>query len=259
MILKSRRLVINIKIKHEDLIGKKFGRLTIKGMIRQGKTIFYDCLCDCGTEKIVRKSEITRGSTKSCGCLTRDRAKLLNKKYNKWRFVDNIAIGTTSTGIDFYIDLDDYENCKNICWHTNHGKQTEDNYIYGSKDKKQFPLHQFLLGKVEGLVVDHINHNTMDNRRKNLRMVTLSENAMNQRIKSNNTSGVKGVRWHKATQKWQVDITVNQKQIYLGVYENFDEAVKVRKQAEEKYFGEYSLENSLKGDVKCQIKQSLTG
>ena len=39
----------------------------------------------------------------------------------------------------------------------------------------------------------------------------------------------------------------------------WDEAVKVRKQAEEKYFGKYSLANSLKGDVKCQIKQSLTG
>lgn len=65
--------------------------------------------------------------------------------------------------------------------------------------------------------------------------------------------------WHKATQKWQAAITVDQKQIYLGVYENFDEAVKVRKQAEEKYFGKYSLANSLKGDVECQIKQSLIG
>lgn len=240
-------MTINIKIKHEDLIGKRFGRLTIKNMIRQGKTIFYECLCDCGAKKVVRKGDITRGNIKSCGCLSRDRAKLLNKKHNKWKFVGDIAIGTTSTGIDFYIDLADYEKCKDICWFGNYDRHTNSYYIYGTQNNKKISLHQFLLGKKDGFVIDHKNHNTIDNRRKNLRMVTLSENAMNQKIKSNNTSGAKGVRWHKATQKWQVGIGVGKKQIYLGVYENFEDAVKVRKDAEIKYFGEYGLERSNAG------------
>lgn len=219
--------------------------MTLKNFFRKGKTIYYDCLCDCGVTKIVRKSDILSGSTKSCGCLSKDRAKLLNKKYNKWRFEGDIAVGLTNNNMEFCIDLKDYEKCKDICWFENYDNHTNSYYIYGTQNKQRFSIHQFILGKREGFVIDHIDHDTTNNRRSNLRVVTLSNNAMNQRIKSNNTSGVKGVRWHKATQKWQSGIGIKGKQIYLGVYETFDEAVKVRKEAEKKYFGEYSFENSI--------------
>ena len=69
---------------------------------------------------------------------------------------------------------------------------------------------------------------------------------MNKKIAKNNSSGVTGVGWNKEQQKWTAKIGVNRKRIFLGYYANFDDAVKARKEAEEKYFGEWSYDNSQK-------------
>lgn len=97
---------------------------------------------------------------------------------------------------------------------------------------------------VDGRYVDHINGKTFDNRKSNLRIVNKSQNAMNKGLQNNNTSGVTGVYWHKQSSKWIAYITVDGEYIYLGSYDNFEDAVKVRKEAEEKHFGEYSYDNS---------------
>jgi hypothetical protein len=94
--------------------------------------------------------------------------------------------------------------------------------------------------------IDHINHNTFDNKKSNLRIATVSQNAMN-RIKGvNNTSGETGVVWVRNRNNWKAEIKLNDKMIYLGSYDSFEDAVKARKKAEEKYFGEYSYDNSMK-------------
>ena len=64
-------------------------------------------------------------------------------------------------------------------------------------------------------------------------------NACNTRIRSNNTSGVTGVSKHKQTNKWRAYIEYNQKYIHLGLFNTKEEAIKARKEAELKYFGEY--------------------
>ena len=63
---------------------------------------------------------------------------------------------------------------------------------------------------------------------------------MNIDIKSNNTSGVTGVYWHKRHESWVARIGVKNKSIYLGDFSNFDDAVKARHNAEKIYFGEFS-------------------
>ena len=68
---------------------------------------------------------------------------------------------------------------------------------------------------------------------------------INTGLKLNNTSGATGVSWHKNKGKWQAYLTINHKRIHLGYHVKFDDAVKVRKDAEEKYFGEYSYDNSI--------------
>ena len=89
--------------------------------------------------------------------------------------------------------------------------------------------------------LDHINGDRLDNRVSNLRAATRQQNAMNQKIKVNNTSGFKGVCWSKQKNKWVANITFNKKKnIHLGFFENFDDAVNARKIAEEKYFGEWN-------------------
>ena len=98
--------------------------------------------------------------------------------------------------------------------------------------------------------VDHINHNVKDNRKSNLRIVTISQNAINKKIVSNNTSGVTGICWNKNSCCWQAYITLNYKTKHLGCFKNKEDAIKARKDAEEKYFGEYSYKNSMKvGEV----------
>mgnify|MGYP003321531520 CR=1 FL=1 len=86
----------------------------------------------------------------------------------------------------------------------------------------------------KGLVIDHINGDPFDNRIHNLRLVTIRENAMNTKLSSKNKSGVTGVSLHGGG-KWQSKITSNGKSYYLGLFSNFDDAVKARKQAETKY------------------------
>ena len=69
---------------------------------------------------------------------------------------------------------------------------------------------------------------------------------MNKVLLNTNSSGVTGVGYRKSYETWRARITVNKKNIYLGDFDKFEDAVKARKQAEEKYFGEHSYDNSLK-------------
>lgn len=80
--------------------------------------------------------------------------------------------------------------------------------------------------------IDHINGNRADNRIANLRAVTNAENHRNQAIPKNNRSGAAGVHFHTSTGKWQAQIKVNGKNVYLGLFANFQKAVEARKQAE---------------------------
>lgn len=83
--------------------------------------------------------------------------------------------------------------------------------------------------------IDHIDGDGLNNRLENLRAVSDLENKRNLRKKSNNTSGVSGVRWRKDRQKWQALITVNRKKIHLGLFSDKSEAVAARRAAEAKY------------------------
>jgi len=74
----------------------------------------------------------------------------------------------------------------------------------------------------------------------NLREATRSQNEMNKDVRVHNTSGVTGVHWAKNNNAWCVMITKDKKRHNLGYYTNFDDAVKVRQEAEIKYFGKYS-------------------
>lgn len=93
-------------------------------------------------------------------------------------------------------------------------------------------MHHMLLPAVSGMDVDHKNRNKLDNRRRNLRYLTRSQNMLNTGLKSNNSSGHKGVTWHKASGKWSAQIMVNYRQQYLGLFETVEAGIKARKDAE---------------------------
>lgn len=118
-------------------------------------------------------------------------------------------------------------------------------YFCGTLNQKKVWLHRYITNCPKGMVVDHINHDTSDNRKENLRICTPAQNAKNKSTPKNNTSGITGVRWAEKQGKWHSYIRVNYKRINLGYYTDFEDAVDARKQAEDLYFGDYSCSNSL--------------
>lgn len=98
-------------------------------------------------------------------------------------------------------------------------------------------LHRWLMGEPEGMYVDHIDGNTLNNSRTNLRVCTNAANIRNGRIRTNNTSGNTGVRQPRGPgTKWEARIRVNYKIIILGFFDTFEEAVGARKAAEKTYW-----------------------
>jgi hypothetical protein len=79
-------------------------------------------------------------------------------------------------------------------------------------------MHRLIKGAKKGEEVDHIHHNTLDNRQSETRLCTGSQNQHNHVLNANNTSGYKGVSWDKRSGKWRAHICVNGKQKNLGRY-----------------------------------------
>lgn len=83
--------------------------------------------------------------------------------------------------------------------------------------------------------IDHINRDPSDNRIENLRCVTHAENMYNRGVHKNNTSGTPGVRWHKTTSRWKVEIGVDGRLLSVGYYKTKEEAIEKRLLAEQMY------------------------
>lgn len=136
---------------------------------------------------------------------------------------------------------------KDFCWFLDKDGYVVSHLSGTRNNRKGVKFHRLLLPDFK--IIDHINNKKHDNRKVNLREVTDSQNQMNQGVQRNNTSGVTGVYWDKESNRWYAVITVNKNSIFLGYFDNFEDAVMARKEAEEKYFGEYSYDNSMKVGV----------
>lgn len=88
--------------------------------------------------------------------------------------------------------------------------------------------------------LDHINGNRLDNRICNLREATPHQNQANKGMRSDNTSGVKGVTWDKSRGKWMAAISFYGRHVFLGRYSTINAAEKAYNEGAERYFGEYS-------------------
>ena len=140
------------------------------------------------------------------------------------------------------IDLENLDKVKMFKWHA---KKERNGFLY-AKNNKVGMLHRFILSLYQNIsenkLVDHINHNTLDNRKINLRICTNQQNITNSRVPKNNNSGHKGVYWSKDKHKWAAQITINNKTIYLGRYDTIEEAIKAREESAKKYYKEYNYD-----------------
>ena len=127
-------------------------------------------------------------------------------------------------------------------------RKNRDGYYYVNlyKNKVMFykKIHRlvtitFLNNPENKKCTDHIDRNRLNNNILNLRYATRSENNQNVSIKKNNTSTCSGVSFHKKSDKWCVQITINGTRTHIGYYANFDDAVTIRKEQEKIHYKEF--------------------
>lgn len=140
-------------------------------------------------------------------------------------------------GLFAIVDREDAEMLSNFKWFSSKSK----NHIYAlcclSGDTK-VQMHRMIMNCPDGYVIDHINGNSLDNRKANLRICTHAENCRNQK-KMAGSKTKKGVSYHKGNKRWRARIGVNQKQISLGCFDSEELAHAAYEAASKNIHGEY--------------------
>ena len=137
-----------------------------------------------------------------------------------------------------YLWLNEYKWCCNGQGYAMRGKWNK-----MKKVNDHFIMHREILHAPDGIEVDHINGNRLDNRKENLRLSTKVENGRNRGLNSNNSSGYKGVSYKKSRHNWQARINVKGKRIWLGQGNSPEEAARIYDIGALKYFGEFAWTN----------------
>ena len=152
-----------------------------------------------------------------------------------------------------WVDDSDYEELSKYNWHFAKGyakgyarryAKLDDVWArQNAKKNKKYvwiPMHRQIMQTPEGLITDHINLNTLDNRKSNLRVATSSQNQHNRGKQKNNSSGFKGVTFDKERNKWIAQIWFKNKYIKLGRFDNIEDAVSARRLTGERLHGEFA-------------------
>lgn len=185
------------------------------------------CKCDCGNYVVVRGSYLRSGHIKSCG------------NCQRYSFEKGHILCTVKSGRSFLIDVNDFALIRCFRWSVR-----REGYVLGyGMGGKNIKLHRLLMGEKSGEVIDHINGNPADCRRKNLRITTQHRNTYNSKLPKSSTIGYKGVCFDKRKNKYMAYIHPNGTKIFLGYYEKPEEAAVAYDKAASFYFGKYARLN----------------
>jgi len=136
--------------------------------------------------------------------------------------------GKTYNKLYAIVDDEDYIKLSKFKWFYNKGYAIRT--LIKNKNKKIIKMHREVMGALNHTKpIDHIDRNPLNNTKNNLRFCTYFENSRNTGIYKNNTSGFKGVYWHKNRKKWQSSVIKNGKWINLGIFEDKNLAIEARK------------------------------
>ncbi len=145
------------------------------------------------------------------------------------------------------VDPEDFERLNKHKWYAVNMKHTfyAQRGISMSDKRVLIMMHREILKVPDGMFVDHINHNGLDNRKANLRPATRAENSRNRRKfrKRKCYSRFKGVCWHKNKEKWLAQIWFNRKAMYIGYFNDEIQAAKAYDKAAKKYHVEFAVLN----------------
>ena len=173
----------------------------------------------CGREKLINARTSNKLLSKYKDLSQPKEYKLIPLGNNKFTKVDN----------------EDFERLKDINWY-----YTKTGYAH---NKQLGKMHRYIMNPSKDMVVDHINHDTLDNRRSNLRICTIQENNCNTASREGASSHFKGVSFNKLSGKYEAYITHKGLREYLGLYDTEEEAgLAYNKRAIELY-GEFAKLN----------------
>ena len=222
-----------------DIIGKKFGRLTViaEGEIREynkagsiGRRYFWNCICDCGKQVSVREDGLKNGRITSCGCYRIDRIREAATKHGMcgtpthkvWISMVDRCYQPKDTAYPNYGGLG-IEVCER--WLESGGQ----GFLHFYEDMGEFP---------SGLSLDRVDPRG-DYCPENCRWSDSSHQSFNQKLRVTNKSGKTGVNFNQRRNKWEARITKNYEIFFLGSFDDIQSAIEVRKAAELEYYGYY--------------------
>jgi hypothetical protein len=160
-----------------------------------------------------------------------------------------LTIQTRKYGIkEFIIDDEDYDKVKNYKWGVNKDHDKDIFYVISpvKNQSKDIKLHRLIMDCPPDKIIDHINHNPLDNRKCNLRICTRAENNKNsQKRKDGFTSKYKGVSLRSDSGKYAAQISHKSKTHHIGLYTSEKDAALAYNEAAIKYHGEFALLNEV--------------
>lgn len=223
----------------KDLTGMVFGRLVVLKQVedivtKSGKHYpSWLCKCDCGNECVVSGASLKSGNTKSCGCLHKEE-------------LSNMASKHHLTDSRLYLV---WKGMKARCYIPSHNHYD----IYGAKgitvcDEWKNDFQAFYDWAIKNGYDENAIRGECTLERKDVNGNYCPENcvwadstvqAINQNLRKDNKTGVKGVNWDERKGMWQAQLQFNKKKVLNEHFYNFEDAVKARKEAEEKYHKKY--------------------
>lgn len=185
-----------------------------------------DVVCQhCGKSFKVKPSKIKYGCGKFCSrkckaLYARTSNEIITNENYSEIIIHSKKWGTKKA----IIDNEDIEKCSMLTWQVKYCKETNSFYVASSKcNTKAIKLHRYLTDCPDGLVVDHINHNPLDNRKSNLRIITSRGNAVNLSKRKDNKSGYSAILKTKNGK-----FKATHSRTSLGVYDTMEEAIMMK-------------------------------
>ena len=141
------------------------------------------------------------------------------------------------------VDDEDFEYLNQFHWHVDKHDSVKRHVKLRNGKNTSILIHRDILKPPKSIEIDHIDRNRLNNQKSNLRFATSSQNKHNVGLRSDNTSGFKGVHWNKDRKKWQASIFIKGHHKFLGFYLNARLAADAYNETALKTRGEFAYLN----------------